>query len=397
MNVRITTTILALLLAAAAAFAEDPYEVEWTAQIGTRGNDLSQSVAVDASGNIYISGSTHGDLGGPGAGSSDAFLMKFDSSGNELWTTQIGTSDSDASYSVAVDASGNAYISGGTHGDLGGPNAGSCDAFLSKFDSSGNLLWTTQIGTSSDDVSQSTVVDASGNAYISGWTKGDLGGPSAGDIDVFLSKFDSSGNVLWTRQIGTDAWDASYSVAVDASGNVYISGETYGDLGEPNAGAADAFLSKFDSSGNELWTRQVGTTESHFSYSVALDASGNAYISGYTWRHRGRRSAPPDAFLSKFDSSGNELWTTQIGTRDSDWSYSVAVDAAGDVYISGYTEGDLGGPNAGDWDAFLVKFEAVPAGDDEPAAPERDGDAEATAEIERALEQPDADAYDVSD
>jgi hypothetical protein len=90
-------------------------------------------VTVDAFGNAYISGNTYGSLGGPNAGNDDAFLAKYDSSGNMLWSQQIGTSDSDQSYSVAVDISGNAYISGRTYGSLGGANAGNSDAFLIKY------------------------------------------------------------------------------------------------------------------------------------------------------------------------------------------------------------------------------------------------------------------------
>ena len=298
----ICVTAILVVAVTTGAWAEDPYQVEWIAQIGTSTVDGSRSVAVDASGNAYISGYTEGDLGEPNAGSADAFLSKLDSGGNEVWTAQIGTVTGDVSHSVAVDASGNLYISGATWGDLGGPNAGDYDAFVSKFDSGGNEVWTTQIGTSAHDRSLSVAVDASGNVYISGRTKGELGGPSAGEYDAYLSKFDSAGNELWTTQIGTSSDDDSRSVAVDVSGNAYISGYTRGDLGGPNAGFNDAVL-------------------------------------------------------SKFDSAGAEVWTTQIGTSSNDSSLSVAVDASGNVYISGETDGDLGGPNAGGYDAFLVKYE----------------------------------------
>jgi len=116
--------------------AELPYEAVWSRQIGTPANDDAHSVALDASGNAYISGSTRGSLGGPKAGSDDAFLVKYDSSGSLLWSQQIGSWDGDAGRSVAVDAFGNAYISGYTTGSLGGPNAGGSDAFLAKYDSS---------------------------------------------------------------------------------------------------------------------------------------------------------------------------------------------------------------------------------------------------------------------
>ncbi len=359
MTKQIVVVMMAVVLCAGMALAEYPYQVAWTAQIGSSSNDSSNSVAVDASGNAYISGVTFGSLGGTNAGGADAFLTKFDSSGNELWSQQIGTASTDSSRSVAVDASGNVYISGRTEGNLGGTNAGGADAFLSKFDSSGNELWSQQIGTATYDYSNSVAVDASGNAYISGYTLGSLGGPHAGSYDAFLVKFDSSGNELWSQQIGTSSTDQSWSVAVDAAGNAYISGYTGGSLGGTNAGSFDAFLTKFDSSGNELWSQQIGTSSSDQSHSVAVDASGNAYISGYTYGSLGGTNAGSyDAFLTKFDSSGNELWSQQIGTSSGDLSWSVAVDASGNAYISGGTFGSLGGTNAGGADAFLTKFDS---------------------------------------
>jgi len=333
----------------------------WTRQMGTTGQDGSYSVAVDGLGTAYISGETWGSLGGPNAGGNDAFLAKYDSSGSLLWTRQVGTTDHDWSSSVALDGLGNAYISGGTTGSLGGPNAGFEDAFLAKYDASGSLLWTSQMGTTAGDFSRSVAVDGLGNAYISGWTGGSLGGPNAGQSDAFLVKYDSSGSLLWTRQIGTTANDLSFSVAVDGLGNAYISGATYGSLGGPNAGYYDAFLAKYDSSGSLLWTSQIGTTAYDYSWSVAVDGSGNAYISGDT---SGGLGGPPvgwtDAFLAKYDSSGSLLWTRQIGTTNGDWSSSssVALDGSGNAYISGYTGGSLGGPNAGGGDAFLAKFSA---------------------------------------
>ena len=390
------------------AWAEDPYQVAWIAQIGTNARDDSHSVAVDVFGNAYIGGATEGDFGGSHGGY-EAFLSKFDSGGNEVWTNHIGTNKTDVGQSVAVDASGNAYITGYTYGDLGGSNAGLSDVFLikfdsggnevwttqigesryddsysvavaasgsvytsgsrndspagdnvllSKFDSDGSEIWTTQIGTSGADRSHSIAVDALDNAYITGYTGGKLGGTRFGYYDAFVSKFDSGGNKVWTTQIGTSAWEVSHSIALDAFGNVYISGWTEGDLGGANAGEDDVFLSKFNSDGNEVWTIQIGTSSNDGGRSVALDASGNVFVSGNTQGDLGGPNAgSADAFLGKFDSDGNELWKTQIGTVNSDWSTSVAVDASGNVYISGATWGYLGGPNAGDFDAFLVKYE----------------------------------------
>jgi hypothetical protein len=330
----------------------------WTRQLGTSSYDESFSVAVDGSGNAYISGWTDGSLGGPNAGCTDAFLAMYDPAGTLLWTRQLGTGSSAASYSVAIDGSGNAYISGETDGSLGGPNAGYSDAFLVKYDLFGSLLWARQLGTASYDASWSVAVDGSGNAYISGVTEGSLGGPIAGIADAFLAKYDTSGVLLWTRQLGTGGWDETNSVAIDSSGNAYISGYTSDSLGGPYAGGgADAFLAKYDASGVLLWKRQLGTSGGDGSNSVAIDSSGNAYISGSTEGSLGSPNAGGyDAFLAKYDASGSLLWTCQLGTSDYDQSYSVAIDGSGNAYISGLTGGSLGGPNLGGMDAFLAKF-----------------------------------------
>jgi len=344
--------------AAGAARAEDAYPLAWVRQLGTNTTDYSRSVAVDGSDNTYISGITYGSLGGPNVGKQDAFLAKYDATGALLWTRQLGTTGPDESNSVAIDLSGNVYISGRTLGSLGGLNAGSDDVFVAKYNNSGGLLWTRQLGTGGLDYSWSVAIDNSGSAYITGYTTGNLGGLNAGMADVFLAKYDSSGSLLWTRQLGTSSNDFGNAVAVDGLGNAYVSGITYGSLAGPNAGGSgDAFLTKYDSSGTLLWTRQFGTNNFDESNSVAIDYSGNVYISGRTAGSLGGPSAGGwDAFLAKYDCSGVFLWARQLGTNSDDYSSSVAIDGSGNAYISGPTDGSLGGLNMGGTDAFLAKY-----------------------------------------
>src|SRR5439155_1266491 len=137
-------------------------------------------------------------------------------------------------------------------------SAGGVDAFLRKYDAAGNTLWTRQFGTSADDLADAVAVDGTG-VYMAGFTGGTLPGQtSAGGVDAFLRKYDSSGNVLWTRQFGTSAYDSAVAIAADGT-SVYVAGFTGGTLlGQTSAGGYDAFLRKYDSSGNVLWTRQFG-------------------------------------------------------------------------------------------------------------------------------------------
>ncbi len=252
---------------------------------------------------------------------------------------------------------GNVYIAGYTDGSLGGPNAGGQDAFVAKYDASGTLGWTRQLGTSDYDAPRGISADGMGNVYISGHTRGSLGGPNAGDWDGFVSKYDASGTLEWTRQLGTGEYDASWGVSADGMGNVYISGHTDGSLEGPNAGGRDAFVAKYDGSGTLEWTRQLGTSESDTTYGVSADGMGNVYISGHT---RGSLGGPNtgdlDGFVAKYDASGTLEWTRQLGTSESESCWGVSADGLGNAYMSGNTRGSLGGPNTGGQDAFVAKF-----------------------------------------
>jgi len=396
-----------------AAWGEGPYPVAWIRQLGTPSDEWGTGVSADRVGNVYVTGSTRGALGGPSAGGEDIFLSKYSASGNLLWSRQLGTPSEEASYAVSADALGNVYVGGYTDGSLGGPNAGGEDAFLGKYDANGNLQWLRQFGTRAYEDCYSVSPDGLGNVYVSGHTTGDLGGPPAGQKDAFLGKYDADGNLLWMRQFGTEGNERGYGVSADGRGDVYIagytsgplvnpeghgvdaflgkydelgnlvwmcqfgalapatargvsadgvygvyvSGETLGSLGGPNAGAADAFLSKYDIEGNPLWARQLGTAGEDGSRAVSADGLGNVYISGHT---RGSLAEPNagdnDVFVSKYDAEGNLLWTRQIGTTAADLSYGVSADGLGNVYLTGYTRGSLGGPNAGAYDVFLIKL-----------------------------------------
>lgn len=135
-------------------------------------------------------------------------------------------------------------MTGTTLGDLDGSNAGSYDAFLSKYTSDGTLAWTCQRGTSSSDRSYSVATDTFGNLFIAGSTGSSLGGPSVGGFDSFLSKYSSNGTFLWTHQIGTSSRDEGYGASTDAAGNVLVSGRTQGAFNGSNESGWDVFVAK---------------------------------------------------------------------------------------------------------------------------------------------------------
>jgi hypothetical protein len=241
---------------------------------------------LDSNGYAYITGESSGDLDGQSRlGFVDIFIVKYDSSGNKQWTRLLGTSLWDSGFDIALDSNSNSYITGKTQGNLDGRiHAGSEDIFVAKYDSNGNKKWTRLLGTSNDDIGHGIVVDSNGNSYITGFTYGDLdGNTNAGSEDIFVAKYDSSGNKKWTRLFGTSALDTGRSIALDTNGNSYITGFTYGDLdGNTNAGSADIFVAKYDSSGNKKWTRLLGTSDLDFGIGIAVDSDGNRYVTGST-------------------------------------------------------------------------------------------------------------------
>jgi len=364
-----------------------------TRQLGTPANDTGNAVAVDGAGNVYVAGSTSGDLDGvgiddPAVGGSDLVLLRFALNGDLLGSRQLGTPADDEAFAVAVDGAGNSYVAGSTGGDLDGlgvgdPFVGGIDFFLAKFGPSGNLLFTRQLGTLAPDEARGVAVDGVGNIYVTGTTGHDLDGPGVGDpfsggTDFFLAKFGPAGNLLFTRQFGTLADDRAFGLAMDGVGNVYVAGSTGGDLdgpaigSDPLVGATDFFLAKFDPAGNLLFTRQLGTLATDEARGVAVDGVGSVYVTGTTGQDLdGPGGGDPffggsDVFLARFDSSGNLLFTRQLGTLADDRGFAVVVDGAGNTYVTGTTAGDLDGPSIGSdplvggTDFFLAKFD--PAG-----------------------------------
>lgn len=185
----------------------------WTRQVGMSGQDDGDGLALDANGNVYVVGSLpNGELPGQtNVGMGDAFVMKFDGTGMLLWTRQFGSTQSDFATGVAVDASGNVFVVGGTFGTFPGQaSAGASDVFVVKYNAAGTLVWTQQFGTSLTDNARAVSVDSNGNAYIAGETAGALAGQTnAGTFDAFVVKDDAAGTMVWARQLGTSNVDSA--------------------------------------------------------------------------------------------------------------------------------------------------------------------------------------------
>ena len=342
---------------------------QWTKQLGSSGRDSANAIAIDSSGNLYVAGMTFGGLDwNTNSGANDLFVVKYNSSGTKQWTEQLGTPSSDAANAVATDSSGNVYVAGVTYGVLGDQNKGNSDLFVVKYNSSGTKQWvekqngTEQNGTDMWDEARGVVTDSSGNVYVVGGTKGSkLNGVSkAGMTEAFVIKYNSSGKRQWTKLLGTWRKDFANAVAIDSSGNIYVAGVTERHLdGNESAGNDDLFVVKYNSKGKKQWTKQLGTKRNDRATGVATDSSGNVYVTGYTyWGLDGNTHAGSnDAFVVKYLDNGTKLWTKQFGTPSSDLADGVATDSSGNVYVVGYTFGDLdGNTNTGASDIFVVKY-----------------------------------------
>ena len=359
----------------------------WAKNMGGAGRDESTTIAVDGSGNVYTTGFFEGtadfdpnagtaNLTSAGAG--DIFISKLDASGNFVWVKSIGDVGSDSGGTIAVDGSGNVYLMGSFTGTVDfDPNAGTVnltpigtdDIFICKFTASGNLTWAKNIGGTGSDFALDLAVDGSGNVYTTGGFQntvdfdpnaGTANLTSSGSWDVFVSKLDASGNYVWAKKMGGASYDDGRSIAVDGSGNVYITGyfQATADF-DPNAGSAnltsaggfDIFVSKLDASGNYLWAKGMGSTANDYTYRLALDGSGNVYtvgnFSGTVDFDPGAGTASLssaggfDIFVSKLDASGNYVWAKSMGSTANDSGLAVAVYGSGTVYTTGYFNGTV--------------------------------------------------------
>ncbi len=340
-------------------------ELVWLDQFGTPEDDRAWAITVDDS-YLYVTGRTGGDLASSSLGEVDSFAAKYDLDGNLIWIQQFGSSGFEGPNGVGFDDAGNVYSIGHSNGFS---QSGDYDVHTTKLDSEGNIVWETTFGTPEQDYVFRGDVDAAGNVYATGRTAGNLGADSQGSSDAFVSKqAPDTGEVIWVQQLGTSSEDSSYAVEVDASGNVYMAGFTYGDLEGESAGGSDAFIAKYDADGTLLWVDQFGTPLNDFGFGLAIGDS-EIYFSGYTqWVSEDEENQIVVSWVAGYDESGNLQWQNSIETDYNDFNRDIAVDPEGNLYLTGYTEGLKGEKPEGeqegpvsidnDKDSWVVKIDS---------------------------------------
>jgi Fibronectin type III domain len=301
----------------------------WKKIFGGSGYDYGQSVQQTSDEGYIIAGSTYSY----GAGNSDIWLIKTDSSGNKTWSKTFGGSEDDDGSSVQQTSDGGYIIAGYTESY----GAGGRDVWLIKADSSGNMAWNQTFGGSSSYMADSVQQTSDGGYIIAGTT-------CSYECDVVLIKTDPSGNMAWNQTFGGSDFDWSYSVQQTSDGGYVIAGLTY----SYGAGNSDIWLIKTDSSGNEAWSKTFGGSGDDEAASVQQTSDGGYIIAGGTASYG---AGGFDVWLIKTDSSGNEAWSKTFGGSGSDEAYSVQQTSDGGYIVAGRTDSY----GAGSFDVWLIK------------------------------------------
>jgi hypothetical protein len=351
----------------------------YSTYLGGSANDFGSAIAVDSSGNAYITGyasstnfPTMDPLQSRYGGGGDAFVTEINAEGSALvYSTYLGGGGDDQGCGIAVDNSGNAYVTGFTS-STNFPTmnpfqpaiGGAYNAFVTEISAGGSaLVYSTYLGGSSYDFGAAIAVDSSGDAYVTGYTystnfptKNPLQPQSGGGtVDAFVTEINAGGSALvYSTYLGGSAEDQGSAIAVDSSGNAYVTGNTdstdfptMNPLQRANGGDTDAFVAKIQPSGLALvYSTYLGGEGVDVGYGIAVDSSGNAYVTGSTAStafptmnpFQPQNANAIDAFVTEINAAGSALvYSTYLGGKRNDLGYAIAVDSSGDAYVTGLT------------------------------------------------------------
>jgi Beta-propeller repeat len=356
------------------------------ASAGGPENDIAQGIAVDGSGNVYITGyyggtAAFGNTSVTSAGDTDIFIAKYNSSGAVQWVRSAGGTGIDRGQSIAVDAGGNVYVTGfyratATFGTASVTAAGNDDIFVAKYAGNGDFQWVKSAGSSLEDSGRGIAV-AAGNVYLTGFYKltATFDGTtvtSAGGEDIFMAKYDALGNVLWVRSAGSTGDDRGLGIAADPAGYLYATGyfletASFGAQSVTSVGGHDIFTTKYNANGDVQWVRSAGGNNHDYGQSIAVSAVGNPVVTGgfqNTAVFEGTNVASAgdwDVFIVKYNTAGSFVSVRSAGGTGYDYGYGIALDAADNAYVTGIYSGTAKfgtatKTSAGSFDVFIAKY-----------------------------------------
>lgn len=381
-------------------------EMIYTTRIGGSNLERGFGIAVDSSGNAYLAGrtqSTDFPVVNPAqasfGGVEDAYVLKLNPAGTQLlYSTYLGGSSTDFACGIAIDAAGNAYVTGDavslkfpvTQGafqrQYGG---GVSDAFAAKFGPSGSLVYSTYLGGQGFDHGESVAVDGNGNAYVTGYTPSTdfptvhpIQSIPKGPLDVFVTKLNQDGTALtYSTLLGGTGAEGGAFVAVDASGNAYVAGATQstdfpvtpGVVQAEFKGEQDGFLTKLNAEGSAaVFSTYLGGAKADSAVGVVVDADGNSYVAGSTRSpefpvvnaFQATHAGNDEVFIAKVNAAGSALaHSSFLGGSGWDLGYAIAVDKSGNIYVTGRTDSTdfptlkpFQSTNKGNRDAFIARI-----------------------------------------
>lgn len=388
------------------------YAFEWAYGIGAnaQAQDKAGTIHTDNAGNVYITGAYLGpadfdpDTGITSLNSNffDAYISKMDATGNLVWAKNFGGTNQDVGRSIAVDANDNVYVIGDFYGSwVYDPGNGSValnsngynDAFITKFDNLGNIVWVKTFGGTFFEYGYGIDVDNAGNLYVTGsfWQTVDFD-PGAGvnnltangNSDIFLAKYTTNGDLIWAKSIGANGSNEGRSLKLDSDNNIYLTGQFSGTVDfDPGVGvenlvgasSINGFVAKYDEDGNYIWAEKISSTNITKGISLSIDTATNVYVTGSfqataTFDQGAgtidlNSNGGNDIFIAKYNENGNLYWAKGIGNSGDDSGEGISVDILGHCYITGkFTDSIDLDPGVGSFsilsnggmDAFILRL-----------------------------------------
>jgi uncharacterized delta-60 repeat protein len=357
----------------------------WVTTLGGLTDDRGYGIAVDAAGNSYVVGYTTSE----GAGSYDVIIAKYGDTGDLYWQRTFGTTDSNFGAGIAVDPAGNVYVVGNTPIGL----VPERDLVIAKYDTYGASQWQRTLGRLASEFGTGIAVDATGNAYVVGYTNSigvggydllivkydtagvlqrqtTLGGTGIdrgagialgpggqvfvvagitsqgqGFDELLIAKYDNLGVLDWQRTLGSVSNEYGLGVATDPAGNVYVTGVANNQVGD----SGNLLIAKYDNYGVLKWQKTLSGTGTEQGSGITVDSSGNIYVGGYT---TSQGAGGYDLLIASYNTEGALQWQRTLGGVGDDYGMGIKTDPLGDLYVVGFTN-SLG---AGDYDLLVAKL-----------------------------------------